>query len=187
MPRDAAARAASNGFKVWTQSMGIVSTFKHLHERVQRFTYENGSTKSALDDIYITSQNSHQIRESGIWLYSLNKGDHVGTSFVSIALNRIQRCRRTLWNVKTIKAINLKDTSKDMMSMFTVIMEDNLVSGKMALIDPIDDGECDPNIVQQWLDAAIRNLYDCLYKTAKAIWGEKSQTQQSIDRAISIK
>lgn len=160
--RDGASRGASDEFRAWTLSAGLTSTFKHRHPMIPRFTYQNGSTKSALDDIYISTRSSHQIKESGIWLYSLNKGDHVGTPFICIGLDRTQRCSRSLRHVQSIKVIDLKKRSPGDMCQYEASLKENLASRKMKLIESINGTDQNNHeIVQRWLESAIQNLYVC--------------------------
>ncbi|OWZ16463.1 hypothetical protein PHMEG_0009733 [Phytophthora megakarya] len=78
----------------WTQRASVA--FCDWTEGQESFTYQNGVIKTALDDVYISAQYAFQVKRSGIWLYSLNTGDHVGTPFVSLELDRIQRTNNML-------------------------------------------------------------------------------------------
>jgi hypothetical protein len=114
-----------------------VSTFRHKHLDLPRFTYQNGTTRSALDDIYLTASHSNQIRQSGILLYSLNRSDHVGTPYVIIALDRGQRTRTRLQHVRTIKVLSIKGASSEQVQQFSSHLEEQLSAGVLGLIDPL--------------------------------------------------
>ncbi|ETV74257.1 hypothetical protein H257_11191 [Aphanomyces astaci] len=44
-----------------------------------------------------------------------------------------------------------------------------------------------PQDTTDWLEAAVQNLYDILYTSAKIKWGETSQTRKAVDRAVAIR
>ncbi|EGZ06447.1 hypothetical protein PHYSODRAFT_307371 [Phytophthora sojae] len=185
--RKASARRASDDFRAWTTEQGLMSCFKHRFPTQPRFTYQNGSTRTALDDIYISGRHTHQIQQSRIWLYSLHLSDHVGVPFVSIALGHVQHTPARLKNVRAFKVLPVKGASKDELHSFKTLLAGQLASGTVRLIDPLcGEPNADADI-QNWLTSAIDNLYKCMYQAAKRTWGERSQTRRAIDRAVSIK
>ncbi|EGZ22983.1 hypothetical protein PHYSODRAFT_295568 [Phytophthora sojae] len=183
----AGARRQSEYFKQWTEVNGLVSTFKQRHPRTPRFTYSNGGTYTALDNIYINSQHAHQVEQSGIWLYSVNRGDHVGTPFVSLALSQLQETRRHLKGVRSIRHVDTKKKTPEEMMEYTQTLSDMLATGKLSLMDSINVANSSEEAITTWLHESIENVYKCIYSAAKHLWGEKSQARKVIDRAVSKK
>ncbi|KAL3673485.1 hypothetical protein V7S43_001195 [Phytophthora oleae] len=187
MPLRAAEPTDISGVPDWTDEQEIVSAFKVRYPDTQRFTYQNGATKTALDDIYISSPHAHQVRLSGIWLYSLNTGDHVGTPFVTIALDRLQRTKTHLQGKKPIKVLAVKRPTPEGLLWFSSCIAEQLEAGSQRLLPPLPEGEESNDGIAAWLHNAILNLYDCMYQAAKPVWGESCQGLRAIDRAVSIK
>ncbi|OWZ23776.1 hypothetical protein PHMEG_0001271 [Phytophthora megakarya] len=164
--RDRWTQRASVAFCDWTEEQEVISTFNLRHPTTQRFTYQNGAIKTALDDVYISAQHAHQVKRSGIWLYSLNTGDHVGTPFVSLALDRVQLANNILQGQNLIRVLAVRRPTPAELLLFSSSIEDELQIRPLRLPPPLPD-ESD-GIISSWLHTAITHLYDCMYQAAKS-------------------
>jgi hypothetical protein len=125
------------------------------------------------------------VAQSGIWLYSLHHSDHVGTPFAILSLTPAQQTRRGLREVRAIRRIHTKSKTQEDMQLFALQVEHQLKNGNTQLIASLRGvpSEADTN---EWLERAVKNMTDCMYSAAKALWGETSQARREIDRAVSI-
>jgi exonuclease III len=183
--RQSAARRESDRFREWAEDTNLVSTYKHRHPTTARFTYANGAVRTALDDIHVSAAYAGGVAQSGIWLYSLHHSDHVGTPFAILSLTPAQQTRRGLREVRAIRRIHTKSKTQEDMQLFALQVEHQLKNGNTQLIASLRGvpSEADTN---EWLERAVKNMTDCMYSAAKALWGETSQARREIDRAVSI-
>lgn len=62
-----------------------------------------------------------------------------------------------------------------------------LCEGKLQLIEDIDPERSSIEEIQTWLENAIENLHQCLYKSAKDLWGVTNQSRRKLARGVCIK
>ncbi|GMF37241.1 unnamed protein product [Phytophthora fragariaefolia] len=157
--RGTAAQQSSDDFRDRTGEQSIVSCVQHRFPLMPRFTYQNGSTRTSLADIYISARHSHQIRRSGIWMYSINRSDHIGTPFVSIELDRAQRTRTHLQHAQVIKVLPVKGATTDELYQFASHVEKQIATRAVTLVDPLHEDQVSNTEIDLWLDKAIDNPY----------------------------
>ncbi|OWZ19935.1 hypothetical protein PHMEG_0005727 [Phytophthora megakarya] len=191
------ARDMCRQFDAWTESLGITSTFRSRHPNTQRHTYCRNGTRTALDDIFVSSEHESAISASAIWLNSITTSDHVGVPVAILQCERGARVARNLNNVTPIKVVNTRTKTQDELDEFTHKLNEldeftlhtatMLDSGVIRLVDDIDVENSTQEQIQQWLERAIDNLYSCLYTSAKNLWGEVNQSKRHLARAVCIR
>ncbi|OWZ01201.1 hypothetical protein PHMEG_00027465 [Phytophthora megakarya] len=185
--RSSQAKEMSHRFETWTTTHGLVSSFKSHHRTTPRFTYERGGVKTALDDIYVSGEHESIIVSSGIWLHSLVSSDHVGTPFVVLRCERGTRIAATVHEITHIKVVSTRDKTSEEMTAFTIVTDKMLGEGKITLIEDIDPATTNEAEILDWLERAIVNMNECLYTSAKNLWGESNQSRRQLARSVSVK
>ncbi|RHY54582.1 hypothetical protein DYB38_007436 [Aphanomyces astaci] len=189
-PRASPSNDIGIAFQQWTQGIGLVSSFRHRHPNLQRHTYARNNTSVALDDIYISARTAHKVGASGIWLHTIHSSDHEGTPYMALDLCPGDHTPTRLTGVKPIRVVNTRNLAKADIASFGVHTSQLLSEGKLPQLTPAPPPNADtawsPQEIGDWLDGAIRNLYDILYNSAKLKWGETSQTRKALNRAVAI-
>ncbi|RHZ42006.1 hypothetical protein DYB26_015331, partial [Aphanomyces astaci] len=189
-PRASPSNDIGIAFQQWTQGIGLVSSFRHRHPNLQRHTYARNNTSVALDDIYISARTAHKVGASGIWLHTIHSSDHEGTPYMALDLCPGDHTPTRLTGVKPIRVVNTRNLAKADIASFGVHTSQLLSEGKLPQLTPAPPPNAvtawSPQEIGDWLDGAIRNLYDILYNSAKLKWGETSQTRKALNRAVAI-
>ncbi|RHY41112.1 hypothetical protein DYB34_009165 [Aphanomyces astaci] len=189
-PRASPSNDIGIAFQQWTQGIGLVSSFRHRHPNLQRHTYARNNTAVALDDIYISARTAHKVGASGIWLHTIHSSDHEGTPYMALDLCPGDHTPTRLTGVKPIRVVNTRNLAKADIASFGVHTSQLLSEGKLPQLTPAPPPNAvtawSPQEIGDWLDGAIRNLYDILYNSAKLKWGETSQTRKALNRAVAI-
>ncbi|RHY84389.1 hypothetical protein DYB35_007712 [Aphanomyces astaci] len=189
-PRSSSSADMGTAFQLWLERIGLSSTFRYRHPSLQRHTYTRNNTAVALDDIYITSRNAHKLEASGIWLNTIHSSDHAGTPFMTLTLCPGDHTPSRLSGVKPIRIVNTRHLTKDELSTFGTHTSDLLIAGQLPPLLPPPPPHAattwTPQATTEWLEGAVKNLYDILYTSAKLKWGETSQTRKALNRAVAI-
>ncbi|KAF4044644.1 Endonuclease/Exonuclease/phosphatase family [Phytophthora infestans] len=185
--RSASSQAVIRQFAAWTDSLGLVSTFRCRHPTTPRYTYSRQGTRSTLDDIYISGEHETAITASAMWINSVTTSDHAGVPMVVMRTDRGARIAFTLQHITPIKVVNTRQKTKEEMQEFTEHTRTMLHSGEICLIDDIEAATSTPEEILVWLEQAIDNLYSCLYLSARNLWGESNQSKRQLARAVCIK
>ncbi|GMF40649.1 unnamed protein product [Phytophthora fragariaefolia] len=185
--RTTGAQLISQQFRDWLAASGMESTFRRRHPPIRRYTYERNGTRTALDDIFVSTEHGVAVEASGIWLSSIMSSDHVGTPFVVFKAARGGNIARTLSNVTDIRVVNTRTKKEEEMLEFKQHTQQLLQQGHITLIPDIDDGNTSPEATLQWLEEAITNLNECMYTSEKFLWGEtNSQSRRQLARSVCI-
>ncbi|ETV78304.1 hypothetical protein H257_07889 [Aphanomyces astaci] len=176
-------------FQQWSQRMGLVTTFRHRHPNFERYTYARNNTTVALDDIYISARTAHKMGASGIWLHTIHSSDNAGTPYMAIDLFPGDHTPYRLTGVQPIRAVT-RNLAKVEINSFGAHTSKLLLEGQLPQLTPAPPTKAattwSPQEIVDWLDEAVRNLYDILYTSAKLKWGETSQTRKALNRAVEI-
>ncbi|RQM28166.1 hypothetical protein B5M09_009693 [Aphanomyces astaci] len=169
--------------------MGLVTTFRHRHPNFERYTYARNNTTVALDDIYISARTAHKMGASGIWLHTIHSSDNAGTPYMAIDLFPGDHTPYRLTGVQPIRAVT-RNLAKVEINSFGAHTSKLLLEGQLPQLTPAPPTKAattwSPQEIVDWLDEAVRNLYDILYTSAKLKWGETSQTRKALNRAVEI-
>ncbi|RHZ02903.1 hypothetical protein DYB31_009065 [Aphanomyces astaci] len=170
--------------------MGLVTTFRHRHPNLERYTYARNNTAVALDDIYISARTAHKMGASGIWMHTIHSSDNAGTPYMAIDLFPGDHTPSRLTGVQPIRAVNTRNLAKVEINSFGAHTSKLLLEGQLPQLTPAPPTKAattgSPQEIVDWLDEAVRNLYDILYTSAKLKWGETSQTRKALNRAVEI-
>ncbi|RHY29630.1 hypothetical protein DYB25_013428, partial [Aphanomyces astaci] len=170
--------------------MGLVTTFRHRHPNLERYTYARNNTAVALDDIYISARTAHKVGASGIWMHTIHSSDNAGTPYMAIDLFPGDHTPSRLTGVQPIRVVNTRNLAKVEINSFGAHTSKLLLEGQLPQLTPAPPTKAattgSPQEIVDWLDEAVRNLYDILYTSAKLKWGETSQTRKALNRAVEI-
>ena len=195
-PNDRPSRAQRNPesirtgelFEQMMERINLSSTFRQKHPETTRYTFRRRKTGTqvTLDGIYAPNTSQQRILESGIWMDSFHESDHCGAPFVTLKLKKTEATPRQLQGIRPMKQVNTREKTKYEMDTFTKAVQQQLDLG-MATISPMIKPNATNEETKVWLDTAITNLHQILYKCGANLWGEQDQTQRQRQRAIAIK
>ncbi|RLO09813.1 hypothetical protein DYB28_010531, partial [Aphanomyces astaci] len=187
-PRASPSSDIGIAFQQWTQSIGLVSSFRHRHPNLQRHTYARNNTAVALDDIYISARTAHKVGASGIWLHTIHSSDHAGTPYMALDLATTPHHDLLGSNPSALSTPATLQRLTLLPSGYTHPNSSARASYPNSPQHPPPNAVTawSPQEIGDWLDGAIRNLYDILYNSAKLKWGETSQTRKALNRAVAI-
>ncbi|RHZ04957.1 hypothetical protein DYB26_006948 [Aphanomyces astaci] len=135
-PRSGPSNDIGIAFQQWTQSIGLVSSFRHHHPSIQRHTYARNNTAVALDDIYISARTAHKVGASGIWLHTIHSSDHAGTPYMALDLCPGDHTPSRLTGVKPIRVLNTRTLAKADIASFGVHTSKLLREGQLPPTHP---------------------------------------------------
>jgi hypothetical protein len=133
-----------------------------------RYTYIRDGRASTLDDIFVGEQDAQLIINSGIWLDTLHSSDHIGVPFCVLKWPTDDTRLGRLKGVRPIYAINTKDKTQDDLMEYQTHLQTHLCDGTAQLIEEVPEG-ANARTTHQWLDRAIQNLYDVMFKAAEEL------------------